>query len=316
MVNSSYGCTDEVGGSGLASCVGDVANGTAIDTSSLGGNTFTVTGTDNAGNSTVVIHSYTVVDVTPPVSGFTSAPPDPDNDPTPTFAFTGTDDNSPPGALTFECNLDAGGYLPCTSPKTLDPLAEGSHTLLVRATDEAGNIESTASHTWFVDLTEPVSTIDVAPADPDNNAAPTFEFSGTDNHSAPGALTFECDLDGAGFSPCTSPHALAGLTEGSHTFSVRATDEAGNTESTAIYTWFVDLTEPVSSLDVTPPDPDNNAAPTFEFSGTDNHSAPAALTFECDLDGAGFSSCTSPHTLVAVPEGSHTFSVRGHRRGG
>jgi len=47
-VNAAYACTD--GGSGVATCVGTVANGARIDTSSVGTKTFTVNATDNVGN--------------------------------------------------------------------------------------------------------------------------------------------------------------------------------------------------------------------------------------------------------------------------
>jgi hypothetical protein len=47
-VNANYTCTD--GGSGVATCTGSVANGSAIDTSSVGSKTFTVNGTDKVGN--------------------------------------------------------------------------------------------------------------------------------------------------------------------------------------------------------------------------------------------------------------------------
>ena len=68
-VLAAYTCTDEAGGSGIASCVGDVAVGAAIDTATLGAKTFTVTGTDNAGNATVAIHNYTVVTPVATVTG-------------------------------------------------------------------------------------------------------------------------------------------------------------------------------------------------------------------------------------------------------
>ncbi len=59
-----YACADEPGGSGLASCVGTVADGAAIDTASLGTHTFTVTATDNAGNDRTLSVGYTVSDQT------------------------------------------------------------------------------------------------------------------------------------------------------------------------------------------------------------------------------------------------------------
>jgi hypothetical protein len=60
-VNADYTCQDEAGGSGLASCVGDVPNGSPIDTSSVGARAFTVNAADNAGNTASVTHTYRVI---------------------------------------------------------------------------------------------------------------------------------------------------------------------------------------------------------------------------------------------------------------
>jgi uncharacterized repeat protein (TIGR01451 family) len=60
VVAASYTCAD--GGSGVASCQGTVANGSAIDTSSTGTKTFTVNTSDNVGNtSSPFVTTYTVV---------------------------------------------------------------------------------------------------------------------------------------------------------------------------------------------------------------------------------------------------------------
>ena len=60
MVPAAFGCADEAGGSGVDTCVGTVAEGEPIDTSTAGNHDFTVTGTDVAGNETVVTNTYMV----------------------------------------------------------------------------------------------------------------------------------------------------------------------------------------------------------------------------------------------------------------
>jgi DNA/RNA endonuclease G (NUC1) len=57
-VASAYACVD--GGAGTASCMGNVTNGTSIDTSSIGTKTFAVNAADSAGNSSTATVTYTV----------------------------------------------------------------------------------------------------------------------------------------------------------------------------------------------------------------------------------------------------------------
>ncbi|MEP6638887.1 MAG: IPT/TIG domain-containing protein [Chloroflexota bacterium] len=57
-VAAAYGCTD--GGSGLAMCVGTVANGSNINTSSVGTKMFIVNATDNVGNASSTTYTYYV----------------------------------------------------------------------------------------------------------------------------------------------------------------------------------------------------------------------------------------------------------------
>ena len=59
-VDADYSCADEDGGSGLASCDGDVPSGDPINTSTVGAHTFTVDAADNAGNTAQVVHNYFV----------------------------------------------------------------------------------------------------------------------------------------------------------------------------------------------------------------------------------------------------------------
>ena len=61
VVLADFACEDESGGSGVASCVGDVAVGDPIDTASVGPKSFTVVATDIAGNSASLTYNYRVV---------------------------------------------------------------------------------------------------------------------------------------------------------------------------------------------------------------------------------------------------------------
>jgi uncharacterized repeat protein (TIGR01451 family) len=70
LVTASYACAESADGPALASCVGTVANGTAIDTSTTGRHTFSVTATSSDGQTATTTISYQVL---APDNGFTVA---------------------------------------------------------------------------------------------------------------------------------------------------------------------------------------------------------------------------------------------------
>jgi hypothetical protein len=92
-----------------------------------------------------------VTDSTPPDTTITAHPADPTSSTSASFSFTGSDDQTPPAALTFECKLDSSTFAACISPKSYSGLSLGSHTFAVRAKDAAGNVDtSPASFTWQI----------------------------------------------------------------------------------------------------------------------------------------------------------------------
>lgn len=147
------------------------------------------------------------------------------------------------GALLATVQADAdGGWSHTLAPD--QALADGVHTVESTAVDAVENRSGTTSGTFTVDTAAgadtpaPDTRIDAAPTSPTTETDATFAFSATEANS-----TFECSLDGAPFAPCESGVTYTGLSEGSHTFQVRATNEAGNTDPTpASHAWeiFVD----------------------------------------------------------------------------
>jgi hypothetical protein len=119
------------------------------------------------------------------------------------------------------------------------PLADGAHTVIATAEDRAGN-ESGESEALplRIDTQAPVTVIDTMSQLGDTAE---FEFSADE----PGA-TFECQMDDDAFAACASPRAYAGLPPGPHTYSVRATDSAGNVDATPAARTFVTNSPPAA----------------------------------------------------------------------
>lgn len=91
-------------------------------------------------------------DVTPPGTVIDSGPSGTITTNHATFTFSSTE---PPETAEFECGIDSGDFADCTSPKTVSSLAEGPHTVAVRARDAAGNRDpSPATRTFEVNTTK------------------------------------------------------------------------------------------------------------------------------------------------------------------
>lgn len=107
-------------------------------------------------------------------------------------------------------------------------LPQGEADLTAVATDRAGNVGAASTELILtVDSVAPTTT--VAPGLPsDSEATRTIPFSASEPNA-----TFVCSLDDAPFVACVSPFVAQGLRFGTHTLAVRATDAAGNVESSA-----------------------------------------------------------------------------------
>lgn len=208
-------------GSALAGCVRNEIESKVDSISGTG--TYWSKGRINAYNS--VGGSSTTQpppDATPPETTITSGPSGTVNSSTATFAFSSSESGS-----TFECRLDGGAWIACPSPKEYTGLSNGSHTFEVRATDSAGNVDSSpASGTWTVDTT--TTTGDTTAPSVTGNSPTGESVSRLTNVTA----TFSEDVDGVTVDTfmltqgTTAPSSTTKITSGTSVSYDQATKTA------------------------------------------------------------------------------------------
>ena len=212
-----------------------------------------------------------------------------------TIAF-GIETDEPAG---IECRIDAQAFAGCGAGKTAT-LAEGAHTLDVRATDGSGNLSTSAVPFTIVD-----TAIGGGPSGASTSRSAQFALSS----GAGAGTTFECSLDDAAFAPCGAAPAYTGLSEGPHTFKARAKNGSAYDAIAAQRTWTVDTVAPHTTLDASSGPRDGsvttNTTESFAFAGA------GADRFECRIDGGAYEPCASPRAVSGLQPGRHTFEVRG-----
>jgi putative glycosyl hydrolase/Big-like domain-containing protein len=240
-------------------------------------------------------------ETTPPVASMPSGPTYGSftNDPTPDFTFA----SSEPGS-TFACHFDAQSFKPCATPFSGSLLSDGPHTLYVKAIDAPGNESAVRWRAFTVDTQPPEVAISSGPAPGSTGSDPqaTFGFA-TNDPSA----KLECELDDGGFENCSSPFSTSHLPDGSHTFRVRATDKAQNTDLAA-RSWTVDTTPPTVTITSGPGagSTSSNRSAAFGFASDEPD-----VSFGCRLLGSGvFRDCGSPFTASGLADGAYTFQVK------
>jgi HYR domain/WD40-like Beta Propeller Repeat len=138
------------------------------------------------------------------------------------------------GPVDISCDHNSGETFPI-----------GETVVTCSAEDLAGNTAEESFTITVQDTTDPVVEITKAV---DKKGAEIAGKSITKSHyiqitfqvtDAVGVDKTECSLDGQqAFTPCTSPVVYDGLKKGTHNFTIRSTDEAGNTGQDQ-FTWTV-----------------------------------------------------------------------------
>lgn len=241
----------------------------------------------------------------------------------PTDNSTGTSNNvtasfTTSGATSVTCQINRAAAVPCTSPVSIAGLlgtanvADGAYTLQVTATNAAGKRSTTTS--FAVDTKAPV----IAMPEPTEGAVVTTADS--EVHlliSDANVFTANCSLDGAPATDCTVSDGhghipLTGLADGSHTFTVSATDILG-WSSTYARTFTVNTSPPADTqapvVAISSPQSGSTigtSSTTVNFTATDNV---AVTGTTCQLDGGAVSACASGQAYSGLANGTHTIAV-------
>ncbi|HEY0604348.1 MAG TPA: alpha-amylase family glycosyl hydrolase, partial [Herpetosiphonaceae bacterium] len=209
------------------------ADGTALQ-DALSGTTYTVGGgsvnvTLAARSGAILLLAPASADTTAPSATATASPAPNANgyhSSTPVTVNLSGGDSGGSGIKELRYWIDDGNVtIAQSSSASVTVSAQGTTVVSVRAVDRAGNISPLVSATVRIDTIAPDTTIDSAPPALSNSAAASFGFASSEVDAG-----FQCKLDSAGFAPCSSPLSFNGLSDGSHTFMVKAIDLAGNVD--------------------------------------------------------------------------------------
>jgi hypothetical protein len=258
-------------------------------------------------------------DITPPAVGLTS-PPDGSTTRDAKPTFSGPAGTAPGDAATVTVRVFRGTAATGAAERELAApvdaasatwsvtppaaLSDGVYTVQATQSDAEGNTTTTGSHTFAVDATAPETSLDPSgPTGTTSSTAASFAFSSPD-----GGATFECKLEDPGsttvsYGSCTSPKAYSSLADGTYTFSVRARDDAGNTDATpASRTFTVDATAPTVTV-VHPANGSTTDQPKPAFDGAAGTADGDVATITVKIFQAGATSGAAFRTLSAPVTG-------------
>jgi len=178
---------------------------------------------------------------------------------------------------------------------------DGKKKISVWFKDAFGHVSKVKSGAIIFDTKLPHVRITSHPAHPTNQTSARFTFTSTKPRSK-----FQCQLDDGAYSACTGTTSYQGLSDGSHTFTVKASDAVGNVNlAPASFTWTIDTMPPDTAITSQPTVSTASASARFGFSSTKTGS-----TFECRLDGDVHAGCANPQDYTGLAVGLHTFTVR------
>ncbi len=229
-----------------------------------------------------------------------------------TFSWASDD-----AAASYTLTVDGKDYAATGTSHTLE-LADGAHTWSVTATDAAGNAATAAGSTLTLDATAPALSALKTETKALGEGKTQVVFSWASDDAA---ASYTLTVDGKDYAATGTSHTLE-LADGAHTWSITATDAAGNAASTNGSGFTLESTTPdVPDTPDTPDTPDKPDASltlnkpelgkgskgkmkvTFSWSGEES------MTYVLTVDGKDYKLKKKTEKELTLKDGTHSYTV-------
>ncbi len=237
--------------------------------------------------------------------------------------WAGTDDWSEDANLVFSSRLNDASWsaFESTTERSLSDLADGEHTFSVMARDEAGNVSVQSDSVVFTVMCPPDTILVATPPPMSNDLRPRVKWTGVDNTTSPNRLLFQYRLNSEEWCDPRPVQelALSSLTNGDHTFEVRAIDEIGAVDpSPALCSFRVDTLPPQTTRAEVRPYVRGATSLFVDIAATDNYSATSELRFSLKLDDQEWTPFILFPTIPVdgLKDGLHQLRVRSKDQAG
>jgi hypothetical protein len=300
--------------------------------SASGTYTFEVRAIDdlNHPDPTPASYTWTYEDPTAPSAPIITGPADNSYDNDGSFTVSGTAEANSTVEL-FEVDPATGGSTATGTPTIvgtsgtwsipLSGVAEGNHTYVAKATDAAGNVSAESeARSVRVDTTAPSAPFITSPTNGSILNVSSFTLYGTAEANSTVELFDDSTSKGIAQANASGQWsiALSGVADGSHAYTAKAKDASGNvSEESLPRTLIVDATAPPVPTVSSPINNSFDTDGTITISGTAETNSTVEV-FEATASGDISKGTTEVNasgawtkTLSGVPDGSHSYKVKG-----